>query len=76
MNIRASQTVVIAALGAVAALILVAGALLVVEPQRSHEHRLNEAVSAAQAKLDAAHAPARDVGAWRQGRCVGSLQAV
>jgi hypothetical protein len=57
VNIRASQTVVIAALGALAALILVAGVLLVVEPQRSHEHRLNEAVSAAQAKLDAARAP-------------------
>ena len=57
MNIRASQTVVIAALGALGALILVAGLLLVVEPQRSHAHSLNEAVSAAQAQLAAARAP-------------------
>ncbi len=51
MTIKGSQTLIAAALGGVAALILVAGLALLVLPQRSHVHHLDGDVASAQAQL-------------------------
>ena len=58
MNIRGSQKTFAIALGAAAGVILVAGILLVVLPQRSHVSRLGNDTVAAQAQLSAARAAA------------------
>ena len=54
MNIRGSQKTFAIALGAAAGVILVAGILLVVLPQRSHASRLGNDTVAAEAQLSAA----------------------
>ena len=59
MNIRGSQKTFAIALGAAAGLILVAGILLVVLPQRSHVSRLGNDTVAAEAQLSAARAGRR-----------------
>ena len=58
MNLRSSKTLTIVGLCAAGALILIAGLVLVVMPQRSHAHRLDTAASAAQEQLAAARVAA------------------
>jgi hypothetical protein len=58
MTTKNSETMIAIALGAVAALIMVAGLALLVLPQRSHAHRLDGDVTSAQSQLVSARAAA------------------